>query len=204
MTVPAGFVSPIQPLSELSESQGFRPPSNPGHQGVDIAGAESGHTIIAPYDGVVVYVSPGETEGGNVTNINHEGGCQTRYDHQSQFLVTVGQTVKQGDVIGIVGATGDVSGPHLHYELHDPAGNPIDPTPYLLPYNPVPQPTVKEIPVMSLDYIMDSPDGSQKILLSSTFAEGYPASQVTVANGVVTVKAINQNEVDTAVKRRKG
>jgi murein DD-endopeptidase MepM/ murein hydrolase activator NlpD len=60
------------------------------------------------------------------TIISHGGGIDTMYAHQSGVTVHVGETVHQGDVIGYVGATGWVSGPHLHFEVHV-NGVPFDP-----------------------------------------------------------------------------
>jgi murein DD-endopeptidase MepM/ murein hydrolase activator NlpD len=62
--------------------------------------------------------------------VQHGGGLQTRYAHQSAMLVTVGQPVVAGEVIGAVGATGEATGPHLHFEvrLNDVA---VNPAPYL-------------------------------------------------------------------------
>jgi murein DD-endopeptidase MepM/ murein hydrolase activator NlpD len=54
----------------------------------------------------------------------------TLYGHQSQILVSVGQHVTKGQVIGRVGCTGTCTGPHLHYEVRID-GNPVDPGPYL-------------------------------------------------------------------------
>jgi murein DD-endopeptidase MepM/ murein hydrolase activator NlpD len=67
---------------------------------------------------------------GNIVIIKHAGGLSTRYAHQSAMLVTAGQPVAAGEVIGAVGATGDATGPHLHFEvrLNDVA---VDPVPYL-------------------------------------------------------------------------
>lgn len=125
----------ISPLATYVISQPFIPGQ---HYGVDMA-APDGTPIVAPRDGTVVYVSPNELTGGNVTNIDHADGYQTRYDHQSEFNVEVGQTVVQGQLIGRVGHGGlGVTGPHLHYEVHLPVGHPIDPAPYLIPAGATP------------------------------------------------------------------
>jgi murein DD-endopeptidase MepM/ murein hydrolase activator NlpD len=96
------------------------------HTGVDI-GSPSGTPILAAADGVVVWTRS-ELSGpwGNNTLIDHGNGLSTFYPHQSTFNVTVGQRVKKGDVIGYVGATGYVTGPHLHFEVHI-NGVPFDP-----------------------------------------------------------------------------
>jgi murein DD-endopeptidase MepM/ murein hydrolase activator NlpD len=85
------------------------------HSGTDYAGGE-GVPIYAAADGVVVYA--GElTVRGNATILSHGRGVYTGYWHQSKIEVTQGQTVKAGEEIGLIGATGRVTGPHLHFEV---------------------------------------------------------------------------------------
>ena len=82
------------------------------HLGMDFAGA-AGDTIVAVNGGVVALV--GEFHyGGNVAYVDHGGGLVTAYLHMSEVLVTPGDTVQVGTVLGLVGATGRVTGPHLH------------------------------------------------------------------------------------------
>ncbi len=98
------------------------------HTGVDL-NANSGAPIRAAGDGTVV--SAGWLGGyGNATIIDHGGGLATLYGHQSQLLVSAGQRVKKGQVIGKVGCTGSCTGPHLHFEVRI-NGEPVDPMPYL-------------------------------------------------------------------------
>jgi murein DD-endopeptidase MepM/ murein hydrolase activator NlpD len=98
------------------------------HTGVDLS-ANTGAPIRAAGDGVVV--SAGWLGGyGNATVVDHGGGLATLYAHQSALLVSQGDRVDKGDVIGRVGCTGSCTGPHLHYEVRI-GGNPVDPTPYL-------------------------------------------------------------------------
>ena len=84
------------------------------HTGVDISGP-IGTPVRAAADGVVVTA---EFAGryGRLVIIEH-GGTQTYYAHLSRFEVIAGQTVRRGQVIGALGASGRVSGPHLHYEV---------------------------------------------------------------------------------------
>ncbi len=83
------------------------------HMGLDLAGAR-GATVTAAADGVVAVVD-GFLLGGNVVYLNHGGGLLTGYFHLSASLVSVGDTVAAGTPIGRVGATGRVTGPHLHW-----------------------------------------------------------------------------------------
>ncbi|MGV3707968.1 MAG: M23 family metallopeptidase [Gemmatimonas sp.] len=83
------------------------------HMGTDYAGAV-GAPIKAANRGVVRIVAPFYL-GGNVVYIDHGEGLVTAYLHMSKQLVSVGDTVQRGDTIGLVGATGRVTGPHLHF-----------------------------------------------------------------------------------------
>ncbi|MEI6662846.1 MAG: peptidoglycan DD-metalloendopeptidase family protein [Actinomycetes bacterium] len=85
------------------------------HPGIDIS-ASTGTPIRAAGGGTVQIA--GWTGGyGNYTCIGHGGGVSTCYGHQSQINVSVGQSVSQGQIIGLVGSTGHSTGPHLHFEV---------------------------------------------------------------------------------------
>lgn len=88
------------------------------HRGVDF-GAPTGTPIMAAGDGVVTY--RGWKGGyGNFVVIKHNAKYETAYGHISRFAkISVGQRVRQGQVIAYVGATGMATGPHLHYEVHE-------------------------------------------------------------------------------------
>lgn len=88
---------------------------NEFHPGMDIS-ADPGVPVHATADGSV---DTAQYDGnyGNAVVISHGFGISTRYGHLSQFSVRAGQQVKRGDVIGYVGATGRVTGAHLHYEI---------------------------------------------------------------------------------------
>ncbi|WP_435837205.1 peptidoglycan DD-metalloendopeptidase family protein [Streptomyces asoensis] len=88
------------------------------HTGLDLV-ADSGTPIYAPADGKVVHAGPGGSYG-NETEIQHADGVITLYAHQTSIHVSVGQQVKRGQQIGTVGATGNVTGPHLHWEVRIP------------------------------------------------------------------------------------
>jgi murein DD-endopeptidase MepM/ murein hydrolase activator NlpD len=85
------------------------------HTGLDY-GVCANLNIYAPARGVVVYTGP-LTVRGNATIIDHGWGIYSGIYHQSQILVKVGQIVDVGEKIGIIGATGRVNGPHLHWEV---------------------------------------------------------------------------------------
>lgn len=85
------------------------------HTGLDFCGGV-GLQITAPADGVVIFAGP-LTVRGNATIIDHGWGVYSGIWHQSEIKVQVGQTVKTGEVIGLVGGTGRVTGAHLHWEI---------------------------------------------------------------------------------------
>ena len=97
------------------------------HRGIDIPSAV-GTDIYAAQTGKVV-VATKHSSYGNYIVVDHGGGISTLYAHCSKLLVSVGDTVKQGDHIAEMGATGNVTGPHLHFEvrvdgkIQDPIAN---------------------------------------------------------------------------------
>ena len=98
------------------------------HKGVDIV-APIGTPVRAAADGLVT--AAGRMAGyGSMIHLAHGYGLGTRYGHLSKIVVTPGQRVKRGDLIGYVGSTGRSTGPHLHYEVFR-AGTQVDPRKYL-------------------------------------------------------------------------
>ena len=83
------------------------------HMGLDLAG-RPGDTVAAPADGIVALVDE-FLLAGNIVYLNHGGGLLSGYFHLSEQLVETGQRVPAGTPIGLVGATGRVTGPHLHW-----------------------------------------------------------------------------------------
>ena len=99
------------------------------HSGIDIGNAGYGAPVLAAADGVVTYA--GVMSGyGNCVMINHGSGIVTLYGHGQTIYATLGQTVKQGDVIMAVGSTGNSTGPHLHFEVRKD-GVATSPIPFL-------------------------------------------------------------------------
>jgi len=86
------------------------------HFGLDLDGS-TGDEIRAANDGRVVMVRDCYTSG-NTVLLEHGAGLITSYFHLSKFLVKVGQEVRRGDLLGLVGKTGRVTGPHLHFGAH--------------------------------------------------------------------------------------
>lgn len=98
------------------------------HEGQDID-AEFGVPVQAAASGRVV-IAGWQRGYGKVVYVDHGGGLSTRYGHLSAIDVSVGQTVAQGQTIGLVGSTGRSTGPHLHYEVRI-NNQPVDPRRYL-------------------------------------------------------------------------
>lgn len=95
-------------------TSGFRDPARPYHVGVDF-GINWGTPVRATWDGTVTYAGWYGDFGNTV--IVENGDWQMRYAHLSQFLVSPGQAVQTGEVVGISGNTGVSTGAHLHYEV---------------------------------------------------------------------------------------
>ena len=98
------------------------------HKGVDFAGNQ-GSGVVSVAAGVVTWA--GERSGyGKLIEINHGDGYSTRYAHNERTLVTVGQTVRRGESIALMGSTGHSTGPHVHFEvLHN--GRQVDPLSFI-------------------------------------------------------------------------
>jgi murein DD-endopeptidase MepM/ murein hydrolase activator NlpD len=105
------------------------------HSGVDVA-ATKGTPVHAPAGGVVIFANPDLFLTGGTVLIDHGLGVSSNFLHLSRIDVKVGERVEQGQVIGLVGATGRATGPHMHWGMNwltvridpqllaDPAGNP--------------------------------------------------------------------------------
>lgn len=98
------------------------------HKGIDIAG-KHGADIVAMADGLVIF--SGRKSGyGNIVEIRHTNGLETRYAHNARNLVIEGELVSKGQVIAKLGSTGRSTGPHVHFEVRRD-GKAIDPMRYL-------------------------------------------------------------------------
>ncbi len=116
--IPPTYIKPISG-GRLSSQFGKRPRPTAGastyHKGVDWA-TPTGTTVVASCGGTVIKAGWGSGYG-YVVYIRHEDGRETRYAHLSKVLVSVGQTVVQGQKIALSGNTGVSSGPHVHFEI---------------------------------------------------------------------------------------
>lgn len=98
------------------------------HEGVDFAG-KRGSDIISVGAGVVTW--SGDRYGyGRMVEVNHGGGYITRYAHNQENLVKVGDIVKKGQVLALMGSSGRSTGPHVHFEVYK-HGRPVDPATYI-------------------------------------------------------------------------
>ncbi|WP_072802161.1 M23 family metallopeptidase [Rhodococcoides yunnanense] len=118
----------VQPVSGvLTSSFGSRWGAH--HGGLDIA-APIGTPILAAADGVVTAAGPASGFGLWV-KVLHEDGTETIYGHVNDYSVAPGQHVTAGQQIATVGNRGESTGPHLHFEVHDPSGIKVDPAQWL-------------------------------------------------------------------------
>jgi murein DD-endopeptidase MepM/ murein hydrolase activator NlpD len=98
------------------------------HEGMDFT-APTGTEVHATGDGTVTFADYATNGFGIHVVIDHGFDMETVYAHLNEVRVRVGQRIKRGDVIGLVGNTGLSAAPHLHYEVHKD-GEPVDPANY--------------------------------------------------------------------------
>jgi len=129
-STPAAFVDPA--VGRHSSPYGARTHpvthAESFHQGLDIA-APAGSPARAAADGTVIQAGPAGTYG-NLVVVRHPDGRETRYAHLATIAVRAGDRLAAGQALGTVGATGRVTGPHLHFEVRVD-GHAVDPAPLL-------------------------------------------------------------------------
>ena len=132
-TVAIPSAEPIHSPTNFTSGYGVRSDPFKGraamHAGIDLAGP-IGTPIYATADGIVGRSEWNNGGYGNLVELDHGHGIQTRYGHLSKSLVTAGQHVKRGDMIALMGSTGRSTGSHLHYEVRID-GKPVNPVPFL-------------------------------------------------------------------------
>jgi murein DD-endopeptidase MepM/ murein hydrolase activator NlpD len=106
----------------------YSPETN--HRGIDIAGS-IGSPVYATDSGVIVYAGWNDYGYGNMIMIDHGNGWQSLYAHLSEIDVICSQSVGQGDVIGLIGSTGNSTGAHLHFELMNTEYGKVNPWNFL-------------------------------------------------------------------------
>ncbi len=123
-----------QPVKGSALTSGYGVRSDPFrgraamHAGIDLAGP-LGTPIYATADGIVAR-SEWANGYGNLVELNHGRGIQTRFGHLSKSMVRAGQPVKRGDLIALMGSTGRSTGSHLHYEVRI-EGKAVNPVPFM-------------------------------------------------------------------------
>lgn len=103
---------------------------NKAHKGIDIA-EDLGKDVSASLDGKVIRAGYNSAGYGNLVIIEHDNNMKTYYAHLNKIYVAPGDIVKKGNVIGVVGSTGNSTGPHLHFELRVNE-IPVDPINYII------------------------------------------------------------------------
>jgi murein DD-endopeptidase MepM/ murein hydrolase activator NlpD len=128
----APFASPVRAAVRYTSGFGYRRDPKTGgrrmHNGADFAGAH-GTDIFATADGVVTHAG-WQSGFGKLVTIQHAFGIETRYAHNTNIRVKVGQRVSRGDHIADMGSTGRSTGTHLHYEIRV-SGRPVNPMIYI-------------------------------------------------------------------------
>ena len=134
----APFANPVKDNFRFTSSFGYRRDPKTGgrrmHSGVDFA-AGMGTPLYSTADGVVTHAG-WQSGYGRLVKIQHEFGIETRYAHMSRIRVKVGQRVSRGQRIGDMGASGRVTGVHLHYEVRV-GGKAVNPMIYIKAANDV-------------------------------------------------------------------
>ncbi len=138
--IPTGtdLMHPLGPTYKITSGFGYRnigSGASKNHKGVDI-GASVGTAIYAPTDGTVITAGDTTPNGcGGYIKLDHRAsGLQTKYCHCSKWVVSKGDEVKKGQLIGYTGGqrgaqyAGNSQGPHLHYEVLDSGGIAFNPT----------------------------------------------------------------------------
>jgi murein DD-endopeptidase MepM/ murein hydrolase activator NlpD len=135
----AASIPSARPIALANFTSGYGVRSDPFrgraamHAGIDLAGP-IGTPVYATADGIVGRSEYNNGGYGNLVEINHGPGIQTRYGHLSQRIAQAGQRVRRGQLIGLMGSTGRSTGSHLHYEVRID-GRAVNPIPFMQPAN---------------------------------------------------------------------
>jgi hypothetical protein len=156
------------------------------HEGTDFGWTpQEGQSfpVLATAPGTIVYVADESAYGGGlVVNIDHPEGTKSKYFHLDHWTVEMGQEVAAGELIAMSGDSGVPGQPHLHFQLHEPAGNPIDPMSVLTwPDETLTEEEVLEVPNYAC------------ALLRNEFAQTF------VHNGITRRYILNQDGLNVLV-----
>lgn len=114
----SAYLPSLWPASgDVSSPYGLRWGGSDFHPGIDIAN-DYGTPIVAAASGTVTAAGWNSGGYGNMVDIDHGNGIWTRYGHAEAVAVSVGETVRKGQIIAYMGSTGFSTGPHVHYEVH--------------------------------------------------------------------------------------
>ncbi len=122
------FVWPTPTTNHRVTGYNYSPETN--HRAIDLGG-KIGTAIFTTDAGVIVYAGWNDYGYGYLIMVDHGNGWQSLYAHLSQINVACGQSVGQGELIGLMGSTGNSSGPHLHFELMNTVYGKINPLEWL-------------------------------------------------------------------------
>lgn len=120
------FIWPTPTLATITS--GYEARWGTFHYGLDISGANAaGQPIVAADGGTVAFAGSDDSGYGTYVIIDHGNGYRSYYGHMKKTLIQTGEKVAQGQLIGLVGSTGDSTGPHCHFEVRK-GNDRIDPT----------------------------------------------------------------------------
>lgn len=182
----ADFIKPV----DLPVSSPFGQRASGFHPGIDFSDGVPGHPIQATADGTVVF-NAFESGLGNTVTLQHDG-IKSGYGHMLELsTLPIGARVRQGDVVGFVGSTGDSDGPHLHFWMgQNPNTLAVDPAP-LLGGVRAPAPPTDDLPDEAtfkkwLRAVLDEGTGAGQTSWARTSADtlGTAQSLVNATNGL--------------------
>lgn len=153
------LICPVQPIPVVSSGYGPRTNADGSagfHPGIDLA-VPSGTPVLAPGAGTVTNAWPDPNNPAGIhVDLALDDGNATRLLHFSELRCATGEHVAQGQLVGLAGSTGDSTGPHVHWEMYVPAGNLVDPAPYLNVWTPTP---IEEDEMFVVNFNVKDPTG---------------------------------------------
>lgn len=214
---PAVLTSSNKDTAVVNALYGYTPVYGEDHTGIDISrgnvfytegGLSKGAKVVAAHDGTVTFASANPTsDDDDFTFVEIEstnGSYITRYGHLSEIHVTLGQTVKKGEIIGVMGTTGNSTGVHLHFEVFDNTTGGkvrVDPLNYFTvspTYGSISRDTITSVPTGyrymggNNGEILGSTEGNVQIPGTSGGGTQLPGVSGGIASGIVNI-GLNSN-----------